>query len=35
MDNRIENNLKDISKTKLVDLTTGSKPFSSEEFVNR
>lgn len=35
MDNRIENNLKDVSKTELVDLSVGGKAFALDEFVDR
>eukprot|EP01022_Parablepharisma_sp_SALTPOND_P000876 TRINITY_DN105183_c0_g1_i1.p1 TRINITY_DN105183_c0_g1~~TRINITY_DN105183_c0_g1_i1.p1 ORF type:complete len:4616 (+),score=767.18 TRINITY_DN105183_c0_g1_i1:15469-29316(+) len=35
MDNRIENNLKEVSKTELVDLSVGGKAFTLDEFVER
>ena len=35
MDNRIENNLKEVSKTELVDLSIGNKPFALDEFVEK
>ncbi len=35
MDNRIENNLRDVSKTELVDLSVGGKAFALDEFVER
>ena len=35
MDNRIENNLKEVSKTELVDLSVGGKAFALDEFVEK
>jgi len=35
MDNRIENNLKEVSKTELVDLSVGGKAFALDDFVEK
>jgi len=35
IENRIENNLKNVSKVILVELPNDSKPFSLEQFVDR